>query len=440
MKTFKAPVQELHAISRWDNSGQDLLSVASLLVGVENDPDGPSDTCPDSNADVLPLISDISMDIAGSCNLSCRYCFEDDIDSRYGFPSEQTLSELRRMLRQVEGLARHVNLHFGSGEPLLNFIALRQMVDEVLDDSYQSGRTLSFNITTNATLVTPEIADFLANRPFIVRVSCDGPEAIHNANRPYRNGQASYRHVMRGLELLLDRLPDRLIVNSVVTTGTRIHDVWSWAVSQGVLHQNTIKVGARADSGMLPHKAEIEQYQRDFRSIAEAMLCILDEGRRPMDFQPLTKPVLRLSRQRRQERYCGAGGTYLGISVNGGIYPCFRFLGLESYKMGNVSGSLDETARTSFLTEIAPRVSLRNDCSLCWARYLCGGGCYADSVMFGEDRARPLAAHCSFTKIEIETAVSLYARLMERPTEQFLTLYGIDVSDIISRLNRGHGH
>lgn len=77
-----------------------------------------------------------------------------------------------------------MSLHFGSGEPLIRFDLLRRIVAAASKRAAQSGQQIGFELATNATLVTGEIAAFLRDNPFNVRVSCDGPTAIHDRYRP----------------------------------------------------------------------------------------------------------------------------------------------------------------------------------------------------------------------------------------------------------------
>lgn len=81
---------------------------------------------------------------------------------------------------------------------------------------------LSFSFTTNLTLMTDEIADYLASVPGMnIVLSIDGPEDIHNASRVYADEKASFKDVMNGLQRLSDALkrhPDNhvgIVVNSV---------------------------------------------------------------------------------------------------------------------------------------------------------------------------------------------------------------------------------
>jgi uncharacterized protein len=144
---------------------------------------------------------------------------------------------------------------------------------------------------------------------------------------------------------------------------------------------HAIKVGTTDDDDNRLKEIELEDYKRDLRTICQAMLAKLEIEEKPINFQPLTKVVRRLMIPEPITRFCGVAGTYLGIDANGSVYPCFRHLGLDEYLLGDVSGSLDDTKRSNFRKQEAADVDNRTLCKDCWARYVCGGGCYADSTI-----------------------------------------------------------
>src|ERR1039458_10062665 len=96
-------------------------------------------------------------------------------------------------------------------------------------------------------------------------------------------------------------------------------------------------------------------------------------------------------------RYCGVAGSYLAVASNGMMYPCFRHLGLDEYRLGDARNGVSDEKRLAFLRSEAADVDSRPVCRECWARYLCGGGCYADSVFFGLKKRRPQEQHCPFS-------------------------------------------
>ena len=379
----------------------------------------------------LPMLSDVSMDMSGSCNMGCTYCFEKDINSRIGAMSYDTaMATIDFAFAQAPAGGR-ISFHFGSGEPLLRFDLLRRIVAEARSRGSATGHRVGFDLTTNATLVTPEVAAFLVSEGFNVRVSCDGPAEIHDRFRPMRSGRPSYPAVEAGLRLLLERLPDRVTVNSVISGGTRLIEVWRWAQAMGIRHYHVIKVGAFGDRDINLRTAELSDFRADLEAVCDDLLSDIEAGRRPIDYQPITKVVRRLMIPQPITRFCGVAGSYLGVASDGQVYPCFRHLGLDEHRLGNVWEGGDDDHRRSFLAKEAADVDARPVCQDCWARYLCGGGCYADSTVYGPDKRRPQVQHCPFWRAEIDVAIRFYNRLLRTEPCHCLTLFGDDVDAVL---------
>jgi uncharacterized protein len=375
----------------------------------------------------LPTLTDFSLDISGDCNLRCDYCFEKDIHARGGPMSEETMASTLDLIFRECADSETITLHFGSGEPLLNFKLLRKIVKEAGSRANRAGKNIFYELTTNGTLVNDEVRAFFKDNPFVVKVSCDGPQAINDRTRLWHERAGSYDSVVKGIRLLLSAIPDRLSVNTVVCGGTRLTDLWKWIRELGVLHYLTIKVGATSSlTAMSPGGKELDDYRSDLAFICDDILKHLKAGRTPVDFQPVTKIIRRLMGPRPVTKFCGVAGTYLGVASNGEIYPCFRHLGLEQYNFGSVTGGVDHAGRRHYLSHEAADVDIRKDCRDCWARYLCGGACYADMIVYGLEKLKPYAPHCDFWRIEVESSIRLYHELLQTNPSYCLTLVGAD--------------
>lgn len=374
----------------------------------------------------LPVVTDVSIDLAGACNMRCAYCFEHDIDSRRGSMGAETLASSVELAFGQSGGAPRVVFHFGSGETLLRFPLLVELVAASEARAASLAKTVGFELTTNATPVTPEIATFLCEHAFNVRVSCDGPAEIHDRFRPMVGGQPSYPAVERGLRLLLEHLGDRVTVNSVLAYPTRLRDLWAWAKALGLRRYHVIKVGAHPGRNLNLEEQELASFTADLDAICDELLADLEAGRRPIDYQPITKIVRRLMVPEPITRYCGVAGSYLGISSSGKVYPCFRHLGMSRYCLGDVRSGVDGERRLAFLAAEAADVDARPGCRDCWARYLCGGGCYADSTVYGPDPRAPQAHHCPYWRAEISAAIRIYGRLLDLDPLHCLRLIGDD--------------
>ncbi|TAN61663.1 SPASM domain-containing protein [bacterium] len=375
----------------------------------------------------LPAVTDISLDISGDCNLQCNYCFEKDIKSRTGPMSEDTMLIALDFIFKESMDAEAITLHFGSGEPLLNFKLLKKIVKEAGERAKRLGKNISYDLTTNATLVDNEAQAFFRDNPFNIRVSCDGPERIHDKFRIGRFEAGTYSKTERGIKLLLAVMPERLAVNTVVSSGTRLTDLWKWAKEMGLRHYLTIKVGGTLETGGAPAgKKELDYYREDLAFICADILDDLKAGCPVVDYQPVTKIIRRLMLPYPVTRFCGVAGTYLGVASNGDIYPCFRHLGLNGYGLGNVSKGADNDKRQVYLGREAADVDTRKGCRECWARYLCGGACYADTVVYGKDKLMPYSPHCDFWRVEISAAIKLYYEILQTDPSYCLTLLGFD--------------
>jgi uncharacterized protein len=379
-----------------------------------------------------PIVSDISLDMSGACNMGCHYCFENDIDSRLGPMSRGTAEASVAFAFRKADRSPHVTLHFGSGEPLMRFALLQSIVDQAETLAAELGKSIAFELTTNGTLVTDEIAEFVSAHPFNVRVSCDGPAEIHNRVRPMINGRDSYEGVERGLRRLLRAIPDRLTVNTVISGRTRLREVWDWARGLGIRHYHVIKVGAYRSSELDLRKEEIDHFRFDLKHVISEIRADLYAGRIPMDYQPITKVVRRLMIPQPITRFCGVGGSYLGVATNGKVYPCFRHIGVKEYELGSVLDDVNDEKRMAFRRKEAADVDSRDICRECWARYLCGGGCYADSVVYGPNKYQPQVQHCPFWLAEITAAIELFSELKSNRPGDCLALFGDNVETLFS--------
>nr|WP_281383009.1 radical SAM protein [Dissulfurirhabdus thermomarina] len=145
-----------------------------------------------------PLTSPVSVQLvlAEACNLRCTYCYGAYYERR---PRRALMPPevARRAVDFAVALgAKDIGL-FG-GEPLLNLPAIRA----VLDHARAAGHDLAYGMTTNATLVTDDIAAMLAAHGVRVSVSIDGPPEVHDLTRPHPDGRGSFDDVLAGIRRL----------------------------------------------------------------------------------------------------------------------------------------------------------------------------------------------------------------------------------------------
>ncbi len=88
--------------------------------------------------------------------------------------------------------APRLSVVFFGGEPLLQVGLIEAVARRAADRAAAEGRSVSFHVTTNGTLLTPDVASRLAAFNVAVLVSIDGDRAGHDAHRRFLDGTGSY--------------------------------------------------------------------------------------------------------------------------------------------------------------------------------------------------------------------------------------------------------
>ena len=139
------------------------------------------------------------------CNLDCKYCFYLDKEKLYPDNEKWKMSDERLETFVRDYIAaqpgQDVSFAFQGGEPtLLGVNFFRKVVD--FQKKHANGKRIETALQTNGTLLDDEWGEFLAENKFLVGLSIDGPEELHNANRVDKKGGDSYKDVIRGLNIL----------------------------------------------------------------------------------------------------------------------------------------------------------------------------------------------------------------------------------------------
>lgn len=153
---------------------------------------------------VTPLSFDLMLKPVGSlCNLHCNYCYYDNkypVKDASSCMSNEILEEsIKKYCSSIGGNELHFDWH--GGEPLIAGLDFYKRAVE-LQRKYSCGRRVINTIQTNGTLLTRDWAMFFKENDFLVGVSIDGPEQIHDSFRLNHKGRSSFREVLRGILLL----------------------------------------------------------------------------------------------------------------------------------------------------------------------------------------------------------------------------------------------
>lgn len=156
-------------------------------------------------------LQQITLEVTQNCNLRCKYCiYSDDNDGFRDFDTHDMTWDIAKKAIDY-GIAHSrekLSVSFYGGEPLLKFELIKKCVE--YSRQVAEGRVIRHSMTTNMTLMTKEIAEYLASiDQFTVVCSLDGPKEIHDENRLTIDGNGSFDRAIKGLRYLVDAYGDR---------------------------------------------------------------------------------------------------------------------------------------------------------------------------------------------------------------------------------------
>jgi radical SAM protein with 4Fe4S-binding SPASM domain len=166
-----------------------------------------------------------------TCNLKCPYCVVNYVRSGNHVRVKKTKGEkINRLLNCIDKLLHNSEsgkewvgrIVFNGGEIILEWEMIKAVV--IYIKSKYPRAQVEFDINTNATLITEEIAKFFAQNKFKnIGISIDGYRETHNKTRCYRDGTGSFDDVIRGLNILNRHLPHH--IESYQGTLVREHEL-----------------------------------------------------------------------------------------------------------------------------------------------------------------------------------------------------------------------
>lgn len=139
------------------------------------------------------------------CNLNCRYCFFLSKEalypgSRFRMPDELLETYLQQLIESHR--TPEVVVAWQGGEPTLMGLDFFRRSVEYVEKHRKPGQAVTYSMQTNGTRLDDDWCAFFKENNFLIGLSVDGPEQVHNTYRVDKGGQGTFRQVMRGWEAL----------------------------------------------------------------------------------------------------------------------------------------------------------------------------------------------------------------------------------------------
>ncbi|MCL2018391.1 MAG: thioether cross-link-forming SCIFF peptide maturase [Oscillospiraceae bacterium] len=359
----------------------------------------------------------ICLQVSHECNLRCGYCFAEDVVSgetsyRKGIMSPETAKKAVDFLIRGSRERKHLEIDFFGGEPLLAWDAITQAVEYAKKQGEKHEKQFKFTITTNGILLDDEKSDFINREMNNIVMSLDGRRETNDRFRKCVNGKGSYDLVLPKFKKLVDsRIGNKKDFTDYFIRGTYTsfnldfaNDVLKIA-EEGFKHISIEPVTAEPHLSFALKTEHLPRIKDEYDKLFEIMLVQKPDWSFFHFCIDLTDAPCILKRL----RGCGAGNEYIAITPDGSIFPCHRYVGIETLKMGNINDErfFEEHGERIKAYFAKTHIYAKSKCKTCWARFYCGGGCNAEFYIFEGDANVPSDIFCELMKKRIECALAL---------------------------------
>lgn len=350
-----------------------------------------------------PMVVDsLWLGIAHTCNLSCSYCFANEqnyLKNNKAFMDWETAKRAVDYLVEKAPEGHQPEIIFFGGEPLLRFDLLQRIV-AYCESFRQEGKEFGFSITTNGTLLTPAVFDFLLKHRMSIMLSIDGTQAIHDRSRRYGNGRPSWNDIVTNLKKLPDFQKYIMARVTVLNAEVPLIDIYKTIRDIGFLDMAMTEVCPNSGEMPLFPDKEIPRWREHYLELAE----YIAQNEPDAYHGGLTSlsGFAKALREREKDYYCCSTGiSAFYVDPQGDLYPCMRLITKDQKnRLGTIWSGIEAEKVLAFRSNhIFNRV-----CRNCWARYICGGMCYGDSFALSGDISKTVEGFCKITQHKIETA------------------------------------
>src|SRR3954453_6341356 len=334
------------------------------------------------------------------CNLDCHYCFYTEKESLFEPKTPFRMSEemLENFIKNYIGsqVAEEIPFVWQGGEPTLLGLNFYKKAVE-FQKKYANGKKISNSLQTNGTLLTEEWLPFLAENNFLVGLSLDGPEEIHDKYRVDRGGQPTFHRVLNTLHNLQTYKIQYNVLTCVTNESSNSPlEIYHFLKNEGVEYIQFIPIVERmaddqATALGLRHATpasikedgiHLASWTVNSEKYGDFLIAIFDEWVKQdvgtvnvMNFEsslvawmglPATVCIF--------AETCGKAAI---IEHNGDVYSCDHFM-YPDYKLGNIQSQtfkemMDSIQQSEFGQ--AKKTTLPKYCQSCEVKFACNGEC-----------------------------------------------------------------
>ena len=356
-------------------SDRDFRSIKLQDLGYSHDTRTDALSSESISDDVLKNAKTLIIELTEDCNFRCKYCAFDESHPQERNHSEKTLpidaakKEMESFYGRTNG--REAYVVFYGGEPLLEY---EKIIDLVNHGNLISNGIFKYSLTTNGVLLTKDKIEFLAKNNFLITVSIDGPQDIHDKHRISKNGKGTHKTIESNLKKILKSHPhffaEQIEINSTISNATETGEINEYFTSSEIFKGKEIRF-----SPVMQNALEINS--KISNSISLDLVNQSLKSKKPVFLKPIESSFLgdvvkkitcrKLDEEARQgKKTCTPFANRTYVRANGNIQFCER---IESYGILDAKNLRIEQLSSTLHSEF--KAMKEGDCSKCFAYNFC---------------------------------------------------------------------
>ncbi|GEP64322.1 Cys-rich peptide radical SAM maturase CcpM [Clostridium beijerinckii] len=344
---------------------------------------------------VLPSYLDsnvgmIILQVTQQCNFRCEYCvYSGNYLNRTHSSKKMDIS---MAFKGIDFLINHsrnlskIDVSFYGGEPLLEFDFIKQCIDYA--EKKAEGKKVTFYMTTNGSLLTDEVVEFLYKHDVMLTISLDGPKEIHDKHRKFAfNNCGTFDKVIKNVMNIEKKFPqyiNNILFNVVIDTQNDFSCIDKFFLDyesikdidmiSGVISGNNIKSIIEMNEDYYL-KVEYELFRIFYyllrkHNTKNCSRIVIERYSQILKLSEELMPQKMLSEKAHPSGPCIPGAQRLFMNVDGFFYPCERVSETsELMQIGHIDTGFDIKKVTSIFN--IGKLN-EDDCKNCWAIRLCG--------------------------------------------------------------------
>ncbi len=332
----------------------------------------------------------IILQVTQQCNLRCEYCAysgkymnRGHANNRMSFETaKKGIDFLIANSRDVDS----INIGFYGGEPLLEFKLMKKCIEYA--ETAAEGKNVTFNFTTNGTLFTKEIIEYLWLHDVSIMISLDGPREVQDKSRRFAsNGCGTFDKISENLEMFKTNYPEyfkRVMFNSVLDKESDFGCINDFFASYDTIKDSFLNAAEQSGSYSKSNIKSSEEF--DIKMRYETFKLYLSKINK-LDSKNVSKLVqgnfrsiekiainerehtIELPDKAHHSGPCIPGIQRLFIDVNGNLYPCEKCSeSSDTVHIGHIDKGFN-IEKVRKLLNIGKVTS--ENCVNCWAFRFC---------------------------------------------------------------------